>query len=75
MSYLVIGGGAFGHAEDLATAKKNFTRFGGALSRGYTIAEFGENLTFKGVDGLGRCHWDGTGEPTITEVAAKGARR
>jgi hypothetical protein len=58
-------------ARGRQTAKKRFTAQGGRLRDGYTIAEFGAGLTFRGVDDIGRVHWQGAGEPTVTEVAAR----
>lgn len=68
LSYLVIGQNAWGHAESLAAAKRNFKRNGGNLSRRYTIAEFAAPLDFQGVDELGRAHWVGEGEPAVSEI-------
>jgi hypothetical protein len=74
MSVLVIGQHVWGHADDLATAKRNFGQHGGRLSRGYTIAEFPAGLTFEGVDQLGRVFWSGQGEPVIKEIAPRRQR-
>jgi hypothetical protein len=74
MSVLVIGNHYWGHAEDLATAKKNFRQQGGQLSLGYSIFEFG-SLEFRGVTQMGYIQWKGDGEPVVTEVPPKGKKR
>lgn len=75
MSVLIIGQFVYGHGETLAEAKKNFTKFGGRLSLGYSIVEFGENQQFEGVDGFGRYHWKGEAEPPpVREVTARKTR-
>ncbi len=68
MSVLVIGQNRWGHADNLATAKRRFSQHGGKLSRSYTVVVFPAELAFKGVDEVGRVHWEGDGEPVITEV-------
>lgn len=67
MTVLVLGQWCWGHANDLAAAKKNFQRQGGVLSRGYSVLDFGADLEFAGVDDLGRVFWTGDGEPSVTE--------
>lgn len=74
MSVLVIGQHYWGHGSDLAAAKRQFRLEGGELSRGYNVVEFGEGLTFEGVDGLGQVYWKGDGRPTITEHPSRGRR-
>lgn len=68
---VVIGNHYWGKGETLAEAKKQFRREGGRLSLGYTILDFGTDLTFKGVDQMGRVYWEGEGRPTDTEVPAR----
>lgn len=69
MSTLVIGNHYYGHAEDLAQAKKNFTKHGGRLSLGYTVFEFAEDQEFAGVDDMGYVHWKGnTEQPKSYEI-------
>jgi len=71
---IVAGGGRWGRGVDLAQAKRNFTRFGGRLSGGYEIIEFGEETTFTGVDDLGRYYFDGP-PPSRREVKPLRPRR
>ena len=76
MSVLVAGNHYWGHAEDLAGAKKNFKKEGGQLSRGYVIFEFPPELKFTGVDMIGQVHWERDPEhadiePKVTEVRAR----
>lgn len=79
MSVLVIGQNRYGHAEDLATAKKNFRKHGGRLSDGYTIVELTDGREFSGVDQLGGIHWKGNTDQIenehITEVAPRKVKR
>lgn len=71
---IVAGGGRWGRGADLAQAKKNFTRFGGRLSGGYEIIEFGPDTTFTGVDEMGRYYFEGP-SPTTREVQPSKPRR
>lgn len=66
--------GVWARGETLKEAKQGFKRRGGGLSRGYQLAEFGEDSTFKGIDGFGSIHWEGK-EPKITEVKPRGGKR
>jgi hypothetical protein len=64
---LIMGGFRWGVGDDLATAKKNFRRFGGRLSGGYAVIVFDAEASFEGVDQMGRYHYIGKA-PTVTEV-------
>lgn len=64
--------GVYGRGADLTEAKRNFRKYGGALSKGYTVAEFGPGSALAGVGG-GGYRWVGQ-PPTLTEVAARGKR-
>jgi hypothetical protein len=72
--FTVIGQFVFGNGRDLAEAKRNFQRQGGALTRGYTALEWPDGLTYVGVDGMGRVTWtwddgaDETLQPVVTTV-------
>lgn len=70
---VVIGGGRWGKGTTLAEAKRNFTRYGGALSGGYAVLTFGARSEFDGVDDMGRVHWRGE-EPAERLVEARGRR-
>jgi hypothetical protein len=70
-SVLIIGQNRYGYGVDTAEAKKNFRAQGGVLSNGYAMVTFPSELTYKGVDELGRVHWEGKGEPDVVEVAMK----
>lgn len=60
---LVIGYGHFGLGADVATAKRNFTRYGGRLRDGYIVYTFGDAIVFDHIDGWGGVHWTtATGE-------------
>lgn len=61
-TYLVIGPHYYGHATDIATAKRNLTAAGGALSRGYIVLEFPPGIEFVGVDDMGYYEWKNTPE-------------
>lgn len=70
---LIIGQHAWGYSADsVAVAKRNWQNNGGRLSLGYTRVTFMDGQTFAGVDQLGRVHWDGDGEPVVTEVQPRG---
>lgn len=64
---LIMGHYAWGKAETLEAAKRNFTRSGGQLSRGYAIIEYGPNSEFDGVDEMGRYYWKGE-KPELVKV-------
>lgn len=75
MTVLVIGNNYWGHGQTLVEAKKNFRRFGGQLSLGYTVVEFDADQEFDGVDQMGYVHWrnaDGSDrEPQSREIKAR----
>lgn len=58
MTIVVIGQHYWGKGQDVDEAKRNFKREGGSLVNGYTILEFSNGLIFRGVDQMGRVHWD-----------------
>lgn len=68
--FVAIGMGYWGKGADLAEAKANFRKFGGRLSDGYMVLEFGPGSEFSGVSGMGYYHWHGEA-PTVTEVPAR----
>lgn len=57
--FLVIGFNYWGCGDDVATAKKAFSRSGGKLMDGYMIVTFGPDQQFEGVDDFGRYQWKG----------------
>lgn len=73
-TFIVAGGGRWGRGNDLAEAKRNFTRFGGRLTGGYEVIEFGPDTTFTGVDEIGRYYFDGP-PPATREVPPSRPRR
>jgi hypothetical protein len=79
MTVLVIGQNYWGHAKDLAGAKRQFRLEGGVLSCGYSVFEFPPELTFTGVDMIGQVHWERQPEhadikPVVTDhTPRKGA--
>ncbi len=72
-AFIVAGNGRWGRGNDLAQAKRNYTRFGGRLSDGYQIIEFTEGSEFTGVDDMGRYFYTGP-DPVTTNVAARKRR-
>lgn len=66
--YLVGGNGRWGQGLSEAEAKANFTRFGGRLSDGYEVVQFGPDVTFGGVDSMGRYHWAAVGDSEAQPV-------
>lgn len=62
-------GGAWGYGDDLDTAKKNFRKNGGLLSRGYEVIVFDAETDFIGVTPMGMYRWLGN-QPEVTAVAA-----
>lgn len=47
----------WGTGDDLAQAKRNFTKYGGALREGYTVYTFNPGLEFTGISGMGSIQW------------------
>ncbi len=52
--FLIMGQWRWGAGLTLPEAKKNFTREGGALTKGLTLIEFDDRTEFHGVDQMGR---------------------
>lgn len=70
--YVVAGHGYYGRGADVATAKANFRKYGGRLTKGYVILTFGPGSRFMGIGGMG---WRYLGqEPEVTEVEPRGQR-
>jgi hypothetical protein len=69
-----IGYGAWGKGATRDEAKRTATRHGVALSKGYTVVTFGPEATFKGVNMMGACHWEGPA-PAVEHVPARKAKR
>lgn len=68
-----LGQGQFsmywGKGDSIAAAKAEFRKYGGVLSKGYSIIEFGPGSAFVGIGG-GGYRWVGEA-PTVSEVAAR----
>lgn len=74
-SLFVIGGnGRWGKGTTLVAAKAAFRAYGGRLSDGYTILTFDADTEFRGVDDLGRTHWNGN-HPHVRDVQPRGSKR
>lgn len=65
--FVVIGQGRWGFGENLIRAKKYFTVNGGNLKVAHSIVHFDDATEFKGVDQMGRIHYEGN-EPTSVDV-------
>jgi hypothetical protein len=63
--------GTFGYGDDLAAAKKAFTKAGGSLTKPYDVIVFDAETDFIGVTPMGGYRWLGNA-PTTTRVEKGG---